>query len=65
MIIELQDGDILTYKYNGITVKLAYDSSIDGKNTFDTDNSSVLEISRKSEILYKRANNNTLLDSHK
>jgi len=65
MIIELQDGDILTYKYNGITVKLAYDSSIDGKSTFDTDNSSVLEVSRKGEILYKRANNNTLLDSHK
>lgn len=65
MIIELQDGDMLTYRFDGMTVKLAYDSTIDGKGTLDTNRSPVLEVSRKGEILYKRANNNTLLDSHK
>lgn len=48
-----------------MVAKLVFDNTIDGKGTLDTDKNPVLEVSRKSEILCKRANNNTLLDSHK
>lgn len=47
MIIELQDGDMLTYRFDGMTVKLGYDSTIDGTGTLDTDKSLVLGVSRK------------------
>lgn len=53
MIVELQDGDVLTYKYNDITIKLEYDSTVDN-STLDTDRSSVLEVSRKDKTIFKR-----------
>lgn len=64
MIVELQDGDILTYKYNGLTIKVTYDSTMDD-SVLDTDRSSVLEVSRENKVLFKRPQLNTLLDSHK
>lgn len=57
MLIELQDGDIITYnlsKYNCGIIGVVYDEEYDGPCTINTDKDILLKIVRNNKVLYEK-----------
>jgi hypothetical protein len=57
MLIELEDGDWITYDlthYNNGVISIAYDEKFDGPITINTDSTIVLKVVRKNTILYEK-----------
>lgn len=57
MLIELKDGDYITYdltKHNCGIISIQYDELFDGPSTIDTDQQIVLKIIRNNKTLYEK-----------
>ena len=57
MLIELQDGDIITYdlsEYDCAITTIMYDEWFDGPCTINTDKNIVLKIVRNNKVLYEK-----------
>lgn len=57
MLIELQDGDIITYdlsEYDCAITSIRYDEWFDGPCTINTDKNIVLKIVRNNKVLYEK-----------
>lgn len=57
MIIDLKDGDCITYDltcYECGIVSITYDEKYDGSLSINTDNERVLKVIRNNTILYEK-----------
>ena len=55
MKIKLQEGDVLVYKYDGMTVSVSYIPLIDGYNKeIDTDRLYAIQVKREDKILFEK-----------
>ena len=57
MIIDLKDGDYITYDlthYKCGIISVIYDEKFDGPATINTDNKIVLKVIRDNTILYEK-----------
>lgn len=57
MLVELQDGDIITYdlsKYDCAITSIRYSAWFDGPCTINTDENIVLKIVRNNKVLYEK-----------
>lgn len=57
MLIELQDGDVITYdlsKYDCTIISIRYNERFDGPCTINTDENIVLKIVRNNKVLYEK-----------